>query len=119
MPNHIDFAARDGGIYLNQPLRRYPEPFSLKGLSWFGAEGNGAVPDGLWQRPAGKMLDYVRSLHFNAVRLPLAVDNVLKNPEINKWSLTANEELRGLRSLQVRNIHVHLCTTGAATGLGT
>ncbi len=42
------FAARDGLIFATNPLRT--DEFHLKGVSWFGAEGAGAVPDGLWRR---------------------------------------------------------------------
>ena len=97
MVAHISFRAA-GGIRADSPLRG-EEPFAIKGVNWFGAEGEGACPDGLWQRPAAEFLDFVAELEFNAIRLPLAVDNVLDDPLVGKWSLTANEQLRGLRSL--------------------
>jgi aryl-phospho-beta-D-glucosidase BglC (GH1 family) len=46
-------------------------------------------------------LDFAQSHGFNALRMPLAVDNVLGDPEVNKWSLTADPALQGMRSLQV------------------
>ncbi|KAL1507623.1 hypothetical protein AB1Y20_007242 [Prymnesium parvum] len=109
----IAFKALDGKIYAHNELRG-AEPFALKGVNWFGAEGEGKCPDGLWQRPAADYLDSIVSLGFNSIRLPLAVDNVLDDPFVNKWSLTANEELQGLRSLAVLE---RLITMAGARGL--
>ena len=82
--------------------------------SWFGAEGASACPDGLWQRPAPDLLDLAASLGFNVLRLPLAVDNVLADPAVGKWSLTANPTWRGLSSLAILDKIVALA---AARGL--
>ena len=103
------YAARDGAIYAQNALRT--DRFFIRGASWFGAEGSGACPDGLWQRPASELLDFMQSEGFNALRLPLAVDNVLSDPEVGKWSLTANPEWRGLRSLDVLDRIVQLAAS--------
>jgi aryl-phospho-beta-D-glucosidase BglC (GH1 family) len=97
--SYLCLEARDGGLYARTALRT--DAFHIKALNWFGAEGNGACPDGLWQRPASAYLDFAQSHGFNALRMPLAVDNVLGDPEVNKWSLTADPALQGMRSLQV------------------
>ena len=89
----ITFDARDGLLFASNRLRH--DKFRLKGVSWFGAEGSSATPDGLWQRSAATFMDFLRAHGFNALRLPLAVDNVLTNPEVGKWSLTANAEYYG------------------------
>ena len=52
-------------------------PLHLKGASWFGAEGAGRVPDGLWVHNASFYLGFLAQNGFNAVRLPFALDNVL------------------------------------------
>ena len=106
------FAARDGAIYAHNQMRT--DRFAIRGASWFGAEGSGACPDGLWQRPAAEFLDFLQANGFNALRLPLAVDNVLSDPEVGKWSLTANADWRGLRSLEVMD---HIVELAAARGL--
>ena len=80
----------------------------------FGAEGSGACPDGLWQRPASEYLDFIQRNKFNAIRFPVAVDNVMSDPVVGKWSLTANEDLQGLRSLAVLERLIEL---SAARGL--
>lgn len=99
MVSHIDFTARGGTLHASGASREVR--FALKGINWFGAEGKGAVVDGLWARPLGSYLDEIARLGFNAIRLPLAVDNVLDNPEVDRWSLTADDRLRGLRSLDI------------------
>lgn len=109
----IELAARDGRLVASSALRG-AEPFHIKGASWFGAEGDSACPDGLWQRPATEYLDELRRMRFNALRLPLAVDNVLSDPAVPKWSLTANQEWRGRTSLAVLDDIVGLA---AARGL--
>lgn len=95
----IDFTARDGGVYASNRLRTIP--FSIKGVNWFGAEGKGAVVDGLWERKMTDLLDDIARLGFNAIRLPLAADNVLDNPVVGRYSLTADADLRGMRSLDL------------------
>ena len=98
-PTAMQFSARPDGVFVRNSVRT--DRFSIKGLSWFGAEGAGACPDGLWQRPAAALLDHVKQYNFNALRLPLAVDNVLRDPLVNQWAVTANPSFRGMRSLQV------------------
>ena len=44
----------------------------------------------------------------------IAADNVLDDPLVGKWSLTANEALRGQRSLQIVE---HVVRAAAARGL--
>jgi endoglucanase len=93
--------------------QRHTFPKSIP-LHRFGAEGTGACPDGLWQQPATFYLDFIVSLKFNALRLPLAADNVLSDPVVGKWSLTANPDFQGLRSLALLE---RLVVLAAARGL--
>ena len=108
----IRFTAHADGVHASNGLRS--DRFHIKGLSWFGAEGSGAAPDGLWQRRATDLLDVASMLHFNALRLPLAVDSVLSNPTPGRWMLTANPELQHLRYLSLLERIVRMA---AARGL--
>lgn len=108
----IGFSAQPDGVHAANSLRS--DRFHIRGLSWFGAEGAGAAPDGLWQRKASDLIGIVARLGFNALRLPLAVDHVLSNPSINRWTLTANPELQRLRHLDLLERIVRLA---AAQGL--
>ena len=72
-------------------------PLHLKGVSWFGTEGEGLAPDGLWVRPMGEYLDFLLELGVNAVRVPLAVDSVLANPPLPEDSIKWEPRLRQAR----------------------
>ena len=67
----ISFSSADGGLFAANPLRS--DRISIKGVNWFGAEGENAAPDGLWERSAAEYLDFAVEHGFNALRLPLAV----------------------------------------------
>ena len=54
-------------------------PIDIKGVSWFGFEGQGGVVDGLWVRPMTDYLTFLQQHGFNAIRIPLAVDNIAAN----------------------------------------
>ena len=59
---------------------RVEQPLRLRGVSWFGFEGRGAIVDGLFARPLRWFTAQFRQLGVNAIRVPLAVDNVILDP---------------------------------------
>ena len=71
----------------------------IKGLSWFGFEGDNAVADGLWQHSVDSYLDFLVANHFNALRLPLALNNVLNNPVPSRSMVSAEPRFVGEDSL--------------------
>lgn len=87
------FTASRGSLLLNG------KKIHLKGLSWFGFEGNQAVVDGLWQRSVDSYLDFMVSNHFNAIRVPLALNNILFNPIPSSTMLSAEPSFVGGDSL--------------------
>ena len=76
----------------------------LTGLNWFGFEGPSRVPYGLDRRPLASILDQVKSLGYNTLRIPYSNDilrpGVYPNPADINYS-THNPGLVGLTSLQV------------------
>ncbi|KAL3924345.1 MAG: hypothetical protein SGPRY_003945 [Prymnesium sp.] len=54
----------------------------LKGVSWFGFEGVEGVVDGLWQQPMRAYLAILKKASVNALRIPLAVDLIERNPGV-------------------------------------
>ena len=48
----ISFSSANGGLFAANPLRT--DRISIKGVNWFGAEGQNAAPDGLWERSAAE-----------------------------------------------------------------
>ena len=73
----------------------------LKGLSWFGAEGVGKVPDGLWVNDLEFYLEFMAEHGFNALRIPFALDNALANLEPLDELMNAAPELKGKKYLDV------------------
>ena len=71
---------RDGQLLMSRGAGDHFEPLELRGLSWFGFEGDGAMVDGLWENDAAHYCRQIRAMGFNAIRLPFAVDNVLLDP---------------------------------------
>ena len=94
------FTARHGGLQLNG------KRLTLKGLSWFGFEGNNAVVDGLWQRPIDAYMEFIVANHFNALRIPLACNQVLRNPTPADSLLTAEPSLVGMDMLTLLTLVV-------------
>jgi len=73
----------------------------LKGVNWFGAENESHVVNGLWARGYKDMIQQMKSLGFNAVRLPfcpITLDNVTLTEGI---VYGYNPDLQGLKSLEV------------------
>ncbi|KAF1315054.1 Endoglucanase, partial [Globisporangium splendens] len=86
--NRYTFAAKKDGVYLNG------EPFYIKGANFFGMETDILVPHGLWggndSTTIQKVATLLKANNFNTVRLPLEVNAVLNNPEINR-NVAVNE----------------------------
>jgi len=79
----------------NQPVR-------IAGVNWFGFETSNDVVHGLWSRDYKSMMDQMKSLGYNTIRLPYS-DDILKSGtmpnSINFYQM--NTDLQGLTSLQV------------------
>jgi endoglucanase len=54
-----------GRIYDDQAKR-----ITIQGVNWFGFETETRVVHGLWARNLGDMLDQMKAIGFNAVRVP-------------------------------------------------
>jgi endoglucanase len=77
------------------------QPVRLSGINWFGLETCGFAPDGLGVRSWWDLLDQVRALGFNTIRLPFS-DQLLDPASRPRWvDYARNPDLRGLSGLQV------------------
>ncbi|MEW2255826.1 cellulase family glycosylhydrolase [Streptomyces sp. NPDC047869] len=79
------------------------QPVRIAGINWFGFETGNHVVHGLWSRDYKSMIDQMRSLGYNTIRLPYS-DDVFKSgamPESIDFSGGKNADLQGLTSLQV------------------
>jgi endoglucanase len=79
------------------------QPVRIAGVNWFGFETGNHVVHGLWSRDYKSMIDQMRSLGYNTIRLPYS-DDILKAgtmPDSIDFSGGKNADLQGLTSLQV------------------
>jgi endoglucanase len=90
----------------NQPVR-------IAGVSWFGFETNNFVVHGLWTRNYKSMLDQIKGLGYNTIRLPYS--NQLFDPGSKPQGIDYNKnpDLQGLQGLQLMDKIVDY-----ATGIG-
>ncbi len=79
----------------NQPVR-------IAGINWFGFETSNYVAHGLWSRDYKSMIDQMKSLGYNTIRLPYS-DDIFKGtqPQSINYSGGMNADLAGLNSLGV------------------
>ena len=77
------------------------ERIKLVSVNWYGASDVFMVPGGLDTQNRSKIALIIRELGFNSVRLPYADEMVRKNPLVDSKLLSANEDLVGLRALDV------------------
>ncbi|WP_033312207.1 cellulase family glycosylhydrolase [Streptomyces iakyrus] len=78
------------------------KPVRIAGVNWFGFETANHVVHGLWARDYKSMIDQMKSLGYNTIRMPYS-DDILK-PGTMPDSIShdgKNTDLRGLTSLQV------------------
>ncbi|MDN0194117.1 cellulase family glycosylhydrolase [Streptomyces sp. S.PNR 29] len=78
------------------------QPVRIAGINWFGFETGNHVVHGLWARDYKSMIDQMKSLGYNTLRIPYS-DDILK-PGTMPDSINydgKNTDLRGLTSLQV------------------
>ncbi len=88
------YTARRGVIYRNG------NPIQLRGVSWFGFENPNHVVHGLWARNWKDMVQQMKGLGFNAVRLPFC-PATLRNTQVGSVNYILNPDLHSLNSLQV------------------
>jgi len=87
-----------GHIYDEQGNR-----ITIQGVNWFGAETDTRVVHGLWARSMTDMLDQMKSIGFNAVRIPFC-PATLQSVPTNSIDYSKNAALQGLNSLQVLDV---------------
>ncbi|MEU2051821.1 cellulase family glycosylhydrolase [Streptomyces bungoensis] len=79
------------------------QPVRIAGINWFGFETGNHVVHGLWSRDYKSMIDQMKSLGYNTIRLPYS-DDIFKAgtvPNSIDFSGGKNTDLQGLDSLQV------------------
>lgn len=88
----------------NQFIKTGGVPFRIKAVNWFGAESEVYAPHGLLSHRNYKdVIDQIKSMGFNAVRLPFSGDicNNERTPSTGVINESLNHDLVGLNSIQV------------------
>jgi endoglucanase len=75
-------------------------PVRIAAVTWFGAESKTWVPAGLDIQPYRRIMDRVKSLGYNTIRLPYCNQMVETNPIVHRW-VSKNPEFRGMHALSV------------------
>ncbi|KPI24066.1 cellulase family glycosylhydrolase [Streptomyces sp. NPDC054950] len=79
------------------------QPVRVAGINWFGFETGNYVVHGLWSRDYKSMIDQMRTLGYNTIRIPYS-DDIFKSttvPNSIDFSSGKNADLQGLNSLQI------------------
>jgi len=77
----------------NQPVR-------IAAVTWYGMESTYWVPAGLDYQPYTKIMDEVKAMGLNTIRLPYSNQLVEQNPVVT-GSVRANPQFKGKHALQV------------------
>ena len=73
----------------------------IAGVNWFGLETPNFAPHGLWSRGYREMMDQMKSLGFNTIRLPYSDQLLNSTSTPNGIDFFKNPELQGLNGLEV------------------
>jgi endoglucanase len=86
----------DNDIYLNDQIVK------IKGINWYGFETTLRCLDGLFSHPLSYYLDTLTENHFNALRIPVALQMVLYDTKmIPNSSVSAESQVYNQTSLQI------------------
>jgi endoglucanase len=84
----------------NQILDGSGRPIHIRGVSWFGFETQTFAVQGLWARGYADMIQQMKRIGINAVRLPFC-PKVLRGAVPNSIDYNRNPDLRGKDALAV------------------
>ncbi|MBI4320205.1 MAG: cellulase family glycosylhydrolase [Chloroflexi bacterium] len=72
----------------------------ITGINWFGMETETYAPHGLWSRSYKAILDQIRSLGYNSIRLPFSNEALEQERLAGGISYQANPDLVGLTGIE-------------------
>lgn len=90
------------------------QPVRLTGLNWFGLETSTYAPHGLSTRSMGSLLDQIKSLGYNSLRVPFCSQMFDAGSTPNGIDFNKNPDLSGLTAVQILD---HLISGARARGL--
>ncbi|HET8840346.1 MAG TPA: cellulase family glycosylhydrolase [Ktedonobacteraceae bacterium] len=104
-----------GSLHTNgaQILNGDNQPVRITGINWFGFETDTFVVHGLQTRSYTSMLDQIKSLGYNTIRLPYSNQLFDSGSKPEGIDYSKNSDLQGLQGLQLMDKIVNY-----ATGIG-
>jgi endoglucanase len=94
-----------------QILDENNQPVRIAGVNWFGFETETFVVHGLQSRNYQSMLDQIKSLGYNTVRLPYSNQLFDSDSQPNSIDYNLNPDLQGLQGLQLMDKIVNYATS--------
>lgn len=85
----------------NQIVSADGTPVKIAAINWYGLETNSYAPQGLWARNYQAMMSQMKSLGFNAIRLPFSLQLFDPGSTPSGINYTLNPDLQGLDGLQI------------------
>ena len=85
----------------NQIFDSNNQPVRIAGINWFGFETANYVAHGLWSRNYQDMLNQIKSLGYNTIRLPYSNQLFDSGSTPNSINFNLNPDLQGLNGLQI------------------
>ncbi len=102
----LPISAQAGGYWRTSGIAVYDAdgtPVRIAGINWFGLETANYAPHGLWTRDYRSMLDQIKSLGYNTLRLPYCSQlfDAGSTPNGIDFSGGKNADLAGLSGLGI------------------
>ncbi|GEP54509.1 Calx-beta domain-containing protein [Reyranella soli] len=85
----------------NQIVDSAGHSVQIAGVNWFGFESSNLAPHGLWTRGYKDMMDQMKDLGFNTIRLPFSNDTIHSTATPNGIDFSKNPDLQGLTAMQI------------------
>ncbi|MEM1669107.1 MAG: glycoside hydrolase family 5 protein, partial [Thermofilaceae archaeon] len=95
----VEYFIRDGKVWMRTAGGE--RAIYITGVNWFGFETPDYVVHGLWARNWEDMLRQIKSLGFNAIRLPFCPPSVTPGTTPKTIDYSRNPDLRGLDSVTI------------------
>jgi aryl-phospho-beta-D-glucosidase BglC (GH1 family)/cellulase/cellobiase CelA1 len=85
----------------NQIVDAAGHSVQIAGVNWFGFESSNLSPHGVWTRGYKEMMDQMKDLGFNTIRLPFSNDTIHSTAMPSGIDFSKNPDLQGLTALQI------------------
>jgi len=73
----------------------------LTSVNWYGFDQKEFVPGGLDHAPLERIVELIRAMGLNSVRLPWANETIERNPVVPGYAVKANPQFSGKRAMDV------------------